>query len=348
MSLRVESHHPQHYQPEHSRQWSYRPNPNELLEPARNLRLPPALPLSSQRPGGTVLLAVDVQRDFCFPEGALYVGGRSGEGALGDNDRLARFVYRNLDRLDLIISSLDTHDPYQIFFPSFWIERGGSSPPAHTSIAAADVEAGRFAPDPTLAAQLGLEPEELRDYAVHYCRELEATGRYQLYLWPPHCLLGSEGHSLVGVFEEARLFHAFARRARNPLVTKGRHPLTEHYSIFAPEVRTRRDGTVLSERDRDLFATLLRADRVIVAGQAASHCVRSTVEDLAREMQSVDPKLMDRVYLVEDCMSSVAVPDPESPGQFVSDFTDDTRIFLEHMADLGMHRITSEVRLEAS
>ena len=42
-----------------------------------------------------------------------------------------------------------------------------------------------------------------------YCAELEAAGKYTLYLWPPHCLLGSDGHALAGVIHEARLFHAF-------------------------------------------------------------------------------------------------------------------------------------------
>ncbi len=45
----------------------------------------------------------------------------------------------------------------------------------------------------------------------YYCQELERKGKYKLYLWPPHCLLGSAGHDLAGVIQEARMFHAHAR-----------------------------------------------------------------------------------------------------------------------------------------
>src|SRR5215831_11766337 len=42
------------------------------------------------------LLAVDVQNTFCIPGFELYVGGRSGTGAVDDNRRLCEFVYRNM------------------------------------------------------------------------------------------------------------------------------------------------------------------------------------------------------------------------------------------------------------
>ena len=38
------------------------------------------------------LLLIDVQKDFCFPEGTLYVAGRSGTGAMDDNKRLSGIV----------------------------------------------------------------------------------------------------------------------------------------------------------------------------------------------------------------------------------------------------------------
>lgn len=38
------------------------------------------------------LLLVDVQNTFCLPEFELYVGGRSGKGAIEDNTRLCQFI----------------------------------------------------------------------------------------------------------------------------------------------------------------------------------------------------------------------------------------------------------------
>ena len=44
------------------------------------------------------LVAVDVQNTFCVPGFELFVGGRSGTGAVDDNRRLCEFLYRNLAR----------------------------------------------------------------------------------------------------------------------------------------------------------------------------------------------------------------------------------------------------------
>src|SRR5512136_2072466 len=45
------------------------------------------------------LVPVDVQNTFCIPGFELYVGGRSGTGAVDDSLRLTQFIYRNLHRI---------------------------------------------------------------------------------------------------------------------------------------------------------------------------------------------------------------------------------------------------------
>ena len=47
----------------------------------------------------TWLMLIDVQNTFCIPEFELYVGGRSGRGAVEDNARLCEFIYRNLGNI---------------------------------------------------------------------------------------------------------------------------------------------------------------------------------------------------------------------------------------------------------
>src|SRR4029450_4587928 len=53
------------------------------------------------------LLAVDAQNTFCIPGFELFVGGRSGTGAVDDNRRLCEFVYRNLGAITRIVPSPD-------------------------------------------------------------------------------------------------------------------------------------------------------------------------------------------------------------------------------------------------
>ena len=85
------------------------------------------------------LLLIDVQKDFCFPEGSLYVAGRSGTGAIDDNRRIAEFIYRNLANLTRVTATMDTHFTYQIFSPAFWLDRSGAMLEAHRVITAVAV-----------------------------------------------------------------------------------------------------------------------------------------------------------------------------------------------------------------
>lgn len=311
---------PDFYEPRNAAIWSHRPDPSALYERAAAWRQ--EFDLSPARDDEPVvrLLLVDLQKDFCLPSGSLYVAGRSGRGATDDTDRIARFIYRNLGRLTEIICTLDTHHPFQIFFPAFWRRSDGEPVEPHTEVRADDVRSGRLQPDSALAAWLADGDQEwLRRQALFYCEELERAGKYGLYLWPPHCLLGSAGHELVGVIQEARLFHAFARKANNPVEIKGEHPLTEHYSALSPEVPLRHDGGRLVAPDRTVVDRLLSSDVLLIAGQAASHCVKHTVDDLLAETEQQAGRTA-RIFLLEDCMSAVVVRNPEGDEPLV-DFT---------------------------
>ncbi len=139
--------------------------------------------------------------------------------------------------------------------------------------------------------------------------------------------------------QEARLFHAFARGAQSWVELKGDNPLTENYSVLRPEVPGRHDGPPLAQRNTRLVETLLSADAVVIAGQAASHCVKSTIDDLLGEMVAKDAALARKVYLLTDCMSAVTVPDGK--GGFAADFTPQAEAALRRFADAGMHLVKS-------
>jgi len=333
---------PAFYEAANASRWAYRPDQEALLTEALRWTDRHRIGPSASDRTRIHLLLIDVQKDFCFPEGSLYVAGRSGRGALDDNDRTARFVHRNLALISEITCTMDTHDPFQIFSPAFWQDEEGRALAAHREITTEDIRRGRVQPNPALASWLcGGDQAWLLRQVEFYASELERAGKYRLYLWPPHCILGSEGHALVGVVHEARLFHAYARGARNTVEVKGGHPLTENYSVLAPEVLLRHDGGTLAERNTALVETLLGADVLVVAGQAASHCVKSTLEDLLAAIEERDPALARKVYVLRDCMSAVAVPDPACPGTFLFDFTPQAEGMRERMMRAGMHVVES-------
>ncbi len=334
---------PEFHRAESAARWSHQADAGILAARAVEWRQRHAVRPAAADERRIELLLVDLQRDFCLPEGALYVGGRSGRGAIEDSARIAQFVYRNLDRITSITATLDTHLPFQIFSPEFWVDRDGGPVSAHREVTAEQVRRGDLRPDPVLAGVLapGGDARWLERQALAYCQALEAGGRYRLYLWPSHCLLGSAGHGLTGVVDEARLFHSFVRRAPTRIEVKGLAPLTESYSVLAPEVLVAHDGRPLGRRNEALIEYLLGADALVVAGEAASHCVKSTLEDLLVAAAAIDSALARRIWILEDCMSAVAVPDAARPGELAVDFTAQAEAAMERFAAAGCRLLCS-------
>lgn len=331
---------PSHYRPADAGRWAYRPDEAAVASAAVAWRAQHQVRPAASDERRLHLLLIDVQKDFCFPEGSLYVAGRSGTGAVDDSRRIAEFLYRNLAAITDVTTTMDTHFAYQIFSPAFWLDRDDQPLAPFRVITAEQLGKGEVRPNPAMAKWLcGGNYAWLTKQVRFYCEELERAGKYQLYLWPPHCLLGSDGHALAGVIHAARLFHAYARGAQSWVEVKGGNPLTENYSVLRPEVLTRFDGAALAQRNTGFVKTLLTADAVAIAGQAASHCVKSTIDDLLAEIVAIDPALARKVYLLTDCMSAVTVPDGK--GGFVADFTDDADAALARFADAGMHLVRS-------
>jgi nicotinamidase-related amidase len=283
----------------------------------------------------TVLLLVDLQNTFCLPEFELYVGGRSGRGALEDTARVASFLYRNLDAVTEVVVTLDTHTAAQIFHPLFWLDAKGHHPPPHTVITVDDVESGRWRVNPAIAPAVGPAADfDVAEWALHYVRRLADRGKFPLVVWPYHSMVGGIGHALVSSVEEAVFFHAIARQSPTRIEIKGKNPLTENYSVLRPEVGTDASGRAVERPNRALLDHLLSFDRILVAGEAKSHCVEWTVEDLLDEAVCRDSALARKVVLLEDCMSPVVVPG-------VADFTDQANAAFKRFAGRGARRAKS-------
>jgi nicotinamidase-related amidase len=279
------------------------------------------------------LLAVDVQNTFCIPDFELFVSGRSGTGAVDDNRRLCEFVYRHLGQITQIIPSLDTHHAMQVFHAIWLLDEHGDHPAPYTLVSAEDVEAGRWRTNPAVAKALGIDADYAERHLAHYARHLAEGGKYDLTVWPYHAMLGSIGHALVSAVEEAVFFHGIARHSQPDFRIKGNNPLTEHYSMLGPEVTEGPDGDRLGGKDTELIEKLLTFDAVVVAGQAKSHCLAWTIDDLLEE-EAAGERLAERTYLLEDCTSPVVVPG-------VVDYTEAADASFERYAAAGMHVVRS-------
>jgi nicotinamidase-related amidase len=279
------------------------------------------------------LLAVDIQNTFCIPEFELFVGGRSGTGAVDDNRRLCEFIYRNLGEITQVFPSLDTHHAMQVFHAIWLVDEHGNHPAPYTLVSAEDVASGRWRMNGAVADALGIDRGYAERHLAHYTRQLAEGGKYDLTIWPYHAMLGGIGHALVSAVEEAIFFHGLARFSNPEFQGKGDNPLTEHYSMLGPEVTEGPDGDRLGGKNAELIEKLLTFDAVVVAGQAKSHCLAWTIDDLLGD-EDVRERLADRTYLLEDCTSAVVVPG-------VVDYTDEADAAFERYAAAGMHVVRS-------
>jgi nicotinamidase/pyrazinamidase len=249
----------------------------------------------------THLLLIDPQNDFCdLPADWLPHSPLSGDfirpalpvtGAHADLQRAASLVRRLGSRLDAITVTLDSHHRIDIAHPGFWLTATTSQAPGpFTAITAAQVRAGAYAPRD--ASRL--------DRTLAYLDALEATGRYTLMVWPVHCQMGSWGHGVHAGLQAALDAWSDAQGRSVAIVTKGENPWTEHYSALQAEVPDTTDQrTALNQA---LLAELDRFDRVLIAGEAGSHCVRATVEHLAAHLPS---QQVSKLVLLTDCISPV-------------------------------------------
>jgi nicotinamidase-related amidase len=285
------------------------------------------------------LVVVDVQNTFCIPGFELFVAGRSGTGAVDDNRRLCEFIYRNLGAITEIVPTLDSHRAMQIFHPVWLVADEGRHPDPYTLVTLEDVESGRWRVNPAAVESVGFEADYAQRQLLHYTRKLAETGKYNLTIWPYHAMIGGIGHALVSSVEEAIFFHTIARSSQPALEVKGENPLTEHYSMLGPEVTEGPDGETIASRNEALIQELMRFDAVIVAGQAKSHCVAWTIDDLLEGDDDRERALAPRTYLLEDCTSPVVVPG--------MDYTEQADAAFERFAAAGMHVVRSTEPIES-
>jgi nicotinamidase/pyrazinamidase len=261
------------------------PNVARIAGEASAANLPPA----AEDKEKIHLLVIDMQIDFCHEQGTLYV-----PGAKEDIRRLIDFIYNHAERITNITCSLDSHLPFQIFHPAWWSDENGRHPDPFTIISHDDVKAGKWRP---LIAP---------SWSVGYVRQLEDKAKKALVIWPFHVPIGGIGSALDQELWSAVFWHSLARKSQPTWWTKGSIPQTEHYSIIQPEINV--PDHPQGGKSKSFLDMLEGHDYILIAGEAASHCVLETVEDLVDEFGN-RPEVLERIHLLRDCTSPVPHPD---------------------------------------
>ena len=93
----------------------------------------------------------------------------------------------NISKIDDIFITLDTHHKEHIAFSHFWINNSGEHPLPYMIISNNDIIEKKWYP----------VDMNRYEYCQSYTKQLEAKGRFQLVIWPNHCIQGSNGHEIA-------------------------------------------------------------------------------------------------------------------------------------------------------
>ena len=265
-----------------------------------------------------VLLLIDPQNDF-HDGGSLAV-----PGSLDDANRIATFIDRKADEISKIYVTMDSHHRLHIAHSLFW--RKGDiqeiiHPDPFTTISHESIKTGEWIP----------VDEKLLNYAINYTKQLEASGKFQLLIWPEHCLIGSPGHNVYESIQ-ASIHRWEAKTGKIPeYINKGTNCLTEMYSIFKAEVPVEDDSS--TSMNTNLVENLTKHETIVVMGQALSHCVNYSVRDLVDYLKKQENNKgvdeVKKISLCQDCASSV--PGFEEAGQE----------FIAYCKENGVHVVNS-------
>ncbi|GAB4061373.1 hypothetical protein GCM10028811_23570 [Uliginosibacterium sediminicola] len=244
-------------------------------------------------------MIIDPQNDFCdLP--ADYCPQIAGQvlqpalpvpGAHADMQRLAALIREGGAGLSAITLTQDAHHHLDIAHPVFWQQGDGSPVAPFTQISARDVLTGRYRP----------RQAEALPRVITYLDALEASGRYTHMVWPQHCEIGSWGQGVhADLLAACQHWEATQLSVVNN-VSKGSNPWTEHFSAIKAEVPDPSDDE--TQLNTVLMAQLRAADRVFIAGEAGSHCVKATTEHIVEHFAPADPA---KLVLISDGISPVA------------------------------------------
>jgi nicotinamidase-related amidase len=175
--------------------------------------------------------------------------------------------------------------------PTFWKNSKGEHPKPFTIITSREVKDGVWTPCLPGCFQ------RMADYVT----ALEKGGRYPLCIWPPHCLIGGPGATIVPELTRALDEWCSTNLSTIDYVAKGSNPFTEHYSAIQAEVPDPCDPK--TSINAEFVRTLMEADLIAVAGEAGSHCLANTVRDIVTQFQ--DDQLVAKIVLLEDATSPV-------------------------------------------
>jgi len=248
----------------------------DLLSLANKENLSP----SAKNPENILVIGIDFQNDF-MENGSLGV-----PGAHKDVENFTRFIYNNMDKISRVAVSIDTHNPFQIFHPCWWVDENGDNPAPLTAITLDDLNDGKWKPV--------INPIGSRDYVEN----LEKLGKKVLVIWPYHCLQGTQGAAIENQLTNMIYFYSVAKKSAIQYLVKGQDPMSEMYGILKPEYSPKNQVNI------DFLNKLEKYDKIIIGGEAKDFCVIESIKQILEHYET-RPDITSKIYILEDCTSTI-------------------------------------------
>ena len=229
-------------------------------------------------------------------------------GADEDSERIAKMIDENLASIDEIYVTMNTRQKLHISHAISWTRgsfkvgtaertvkmdgtryKKGERPEAFTQITHYDIVDGVWVPGPHLDLA----------WCKEYTKKLEVSGKFKLTIWPEHCLIGTPGHAVVPVIGDALNKWSKLHRKSVEFVRVGLNIRTEVYSVFKAEVEDPTEAAKDWSRFNDYLMNKLKlADKLLVCGQALSHCVNFTFRDLVTHFDDMKVRYQESLLLI--------------------------------------------------
>ncbi len=221
--------------------------------------------VKNEIPQKVIVLIVDPQIDFHFG------GSMAINGANEDSERIAEFIKDNIPKIDEVFVTLDSHHRMHIAHGIFWKNESNESPTADTIITLGDFDRGKWHPrDSALAEHCRFYLDSLEKNKNEY--------KKQLMIKPEHCLIGSKGHSVVPLLNDAIQQWAGIRLRKIGYVMKGTCCLVDMQSAIVADIELESDPS--THYDENLLKRLHTADKLILCGLTQSKVLGITVKDI--------------------------------------------------------------------
>ena len=230
------------------------------------------------------LLIIDAQNDFVQPSGALYV-----PGATQDMSNVMNLLKDHGSQFNEIVVSLDLHQHLDIGHPDFWVDSNGVHPIPFTTISPTDFNKTWFC----------ASERDKKDTEVYF-KSLEIRNKTHT-VWPEHCVIGTKGSN---IFEPLlNELEIWSKHHKKPIiyVIKGLFRLSEFHGIFGPSVEFPSFGKD-AMFNYELQRFILQFDNIVVTGEAKSHCVGDSLEQLISGHEELT---CGKIKILEDCMSNI-------------------------------------------